>query len=418
MRSGSWALRLRWRTMPMGLLLFFANAFVLGYALDGSLSLVEGIFRLATGSDALLAARSLVAETVVLGSLAALPAMVLTPRLPASVIAPLALSALWMASGAAPLPLLLASPRLDSGLSGLQLAIAVLAFLRIRALSGGRSWLLGHELPQRPSFSIRHTLWSGAAVFFGGSVLLAVYAPFWLMSTFQVMTDGFVHFDLAGVSLADRSYERNGQEIRLVGMMHIGQEESYRSLVGSFSGPPAVILAEGVTDRQGLLPEPLSYEHAARALGLQTQDSMEDYFHELGAPQQGQWPDVRRADLDLSDFHPETIALLESATRIWGGQDPLRALGAVYVHCIEKQGDCALLGQDVLMRRNRHLVEEIGTALKQYDRVIVPWGAMHQPFIQSEILRQGFERTGGTYHLLASWRTVAAALSSRRPGRD
>ena len=38
-------------------------------------------------------------------------------------------------------------------------------------------------------------------------------------------------------------------------MMHIGETDAYEALVETFSGPPSVILEEGVTDREELLEQ-------------------------------------------------------------------------------------------------------------------------------------------------------------------
>ena len=46
---------------------------------------------------------------------------------------------------------------------------------------------------------------------------------------------------LAGVSLADRHYERAGQEIRLVCMMHLGDPEAYRAIVRTFSRDSTIV---------------------------------------------------------------------------------------------------------------------------------------------------------------------------------
>jgi hypothetical protein len=396
--------------MPARLLLLLANAFIVAYSLDAGFSLVEEAFRHLTGSNVLVSWRNLLAGLVVLGSLAVVPAIVLTPRLPPSVLAPLALSALWMAFGAAPLPLLLERPALDAALVGLQLALAGIGFLRIRALSGGRSWLLGSESPRRPAFSLAHSLLALGAVVVGGIALILAYLPLWFLVSIQLMTDGFVRFDLAGVSLADRRYERDDQEVRLVGMMHIGEAEAYQALVESFSGSSTVVLAEGVTDRERLLEVPFSYEGAARALGLDTQDEIEAYLDAMEAPEHRQWPDVRHADVDLSDFHPDTISWLGWVDEIWGGEDPLGAFARLYARYIEESDRWAVVFEDVLTRRNHHLLDALQVALMEYDRVIVPWGALHLPFVQHQVLEMGFEPTTRTHHPLASWKTILAAL--------
>ena len=76
--------------------------------------------------------------------------------------------------------------------------------------------------------------------------------------------------------------------ILVVGMMHVGEEASYRELVGSFSVPSTVVLEEGVTDRSGLLESPLSYDGMAGVLGLAQQDDLAAYLKDrTGIPFEG-----------------------------------------------------------------------------------------------------------------------------------
>jgi uncharacterized protein YbaP (TraB family) len=48
------------------------------------------------------------------------------------------------------------------------------------------------------------------------------------------------------------------------------------------------------------------------------------------------------------------------------------------------------LVDDLLRKRNHHLVEEIKARLSESENVIVPWGAAHMPEIAKEIQKSGF----------------------------
>jgi uncharacterized protein YbaP (TraB family) len=65
---------------------------------------------------------------------------------------------------------------------------------------------------------------------------------------------------------------------------------------------------------------------------------------------------------------------------------------------------------DVVDRRNEHLVGEIERALGEYDRVVVPWGALHLPGVEQTVLSWGYAETSREMHPLFAWSTVAAAL--------
>src|SRR5207249_6232247 len=53
------------------------------------------------------------------------------------------------------------------------------------------------------------------------------------------------------------------------------------------------------------------------------------------------------------------------------------------------------LFDDILRKRNRHLLEEIHTRLPQSEIIIVPWGVAHMPEIAEEFQKAGF-RLGET----------------------
>ena len=100
-----------------------------------------------------------------------------------------------------------------------------------------------------PAFAWRHSLRFGAALIALGPIAVAGYFALAITTWVEVATRGFIDFGLTGVSLADRHYERGGQEIRLVGMMHLGDPEAYRTIVRTFARESTIVLAEGVSDR-------------------------------------------------------------------------------------------------------------------------------------------------------------------------
>ena len=345
-------------------LIFFANVFVVAYGVDAIFSIVEELFRLATGSFALVGVRNLIATGVMLAAPLALLAMVLTPRARPSVLFPLAACALWGAFGAAPLGLLFEGVALRMAPLVVQAGLLGLALLRIRSSTQGRSWLIETGAPQqsgKSAFSPLYSVLSLTTLAVVGSFALILYLPLMLMTSMQTMTDGFVRFDLQGVDLADRRYSREGRELRLVGMMHIGENEGYSALVESFAGESTVILAEGVSDQDGLLDQGLSYEGLAEGLGLDTQGSIEAYLDQIDVQnesgEESQRPIVRHADVDARIFHPETREILIEVGNLWNQDDIL----AAFLRFAQKGQDSPKrierFQEDVLDRRNEHLLE-------------------------------------------------------------
>lgn len=391
-----------------------ANGLVVLSLADGTLSLCEELLRAATGATWLLGLRSFLASAVLLGAVLSLPGMALTPRLPLAVFLPLSLGTLWLGFGWLPVARALPTP-FAFGVAGslFQIGLAVFAMAMIRRRNDGRRWLFDAHSPPTPAFSWSRSLGFAAGVITVGIPGLLFYLALASATWVEDMTQGFVAFDLSGVSLADRRYVRDDREIRLVGMMHIGEEDAYRAIVSSFSTESTVVLAEGLTDREGLLRDSLHYGNAAEALGLTPQQDLRAYLVDGDEPEADapRWPEIRHADLDASSFAPETIEWLRWAASIWAAEDLATAVREIAASMRDTDPELlAAFQRDVLDRRNEHLFGEIETALEDYERVVVPWGALHLPAVERTVTAWGFEERSRELHELISWGTILAAL--------
>jgi len=387
-----------------------ANLFLAAYLLDGALSLVDEVVRAWSGSSLLLGPRNLLAAGVWYAALVVFLALLLTPRIPSLVFLTLVLSTLWLNLGAAPLPLLLQSGT-AFGLSAaaLQFALGAGAFLWLRRRSGSGAWT--EIAAAQPAFSLRHTLSLAALALLVLAPLGAAYMLVWVATWTQLASNGFVSFDLHGVSVDDRRYARADREIRLVGMMHIGEEAAYGELVRSFVRDSTVVLAEGVSDEKGVLREDLAYEPAAQALGLSSQDDLGRYLAESTPDGKApEWPVVRHVDLDASEFSPTTIEFLDWAAKVWSSGGVLATLWRIRERPARDPERLRVVWRDIFELRNQHLLTEIDAALEDYERVVVPWGALHLPAIELAVTKDGFVETGATRRRLISWPTIVSAL--------
>ncbi len=191
-------------------------------------------------------------------------------------------------------------------------------------------------------------------------------------------SDGFLALRPGGLTVQVRKYVRaDGKTIQLVPMSHIGDSHFYRELSESFP-TNAIILMEGVTDDQNLLTNKITYQRMAKSLGLAEQENEFDPPGELV-----------HADVDVSEFSAETINLLNLIMLFHAkgvnGQTLLNLTQYTPPPHFEKQ-----LHDDLLTKRNRHLLEEIDSQLLESEDLIVPWGAAHIPEIAKEIQRAGF----------------------------
>ena len=80
----------------------FVNLFLIGFALDGAISVLDDLARAGSGLTALSAARSGLALVVLLAALGNFFLLALEPRLPKRILLPLIAFLAWCALGAYP----------------------------------------------------------------------------------------------------------------------------------------------------------------------------------------------------------------------------------------------------------------------------------------------------------------------------
>lgn len=399
------------RRLPLAIagLLFLAL-----FAFDGLLSGAEEILRTTTGSLALVSARNVIAWTTIefAGLIALLCAC--SAQLPARVYLPPVVATLWFAAGALPLSTLLAPELFATLLPVTQLVIAGTSWAFIagefRRSGGFRAFS-----EARPAFSPKRFAGFAVAAVITLPIVAIGYSALLFASFVETATGGFIDVHATGMDIAEKRYVRGHHEVRLVGMMHVGESSTYDALFDSFAGASTLVLEEGVTDRAGLLSNPLTYGKAAAALGLDTQGSVSEYFEDARLePDEGGaeplWPDVRRADVDVSDFSPGTISFIERAGGIFNADDPVAALRAILQNPPSPQ-EMELFGEEIISMRNAGVLAELDQALREYRHVIVPWGALHLPGIAVAIEDQGFVLVEESHRLLVSWSMVLAALT-------
>lgn len=192
-------------------------------------------------------------------------------------------------------------------------------------------------------------------------------------------TDGFLRLRPGGFSVQVRKYVRpDGKSIELIPMAHIGDPGFYRKVARSFP-TNAVILMEGVTDNQSLLTNHITYKRMATSLGLAEQ-------HEAFEPDRGE---LVRADVDVAQFSPNTIGLLNMAMFVHArGLNPQTV--QLLLRFSPEPGFEKPLMDDLLRKRNDHLLAELQKRLPRKDAFVVPWGVAHMPGIAAEIQRSGF----------------------------
>lgn len=214
---------------------------------------------------------------------------------------------------------------------------------------------------------------------------------------------GFLALRADRLTVKARQYIRHdGKTIHLIPMMHIGESNFYQQILKSIPTNSSILI-EGVTDEKNLLKHKISYKRAATSVGLSEQQ--EEFL-----PAHGR---LRHADVDVERFSKTSIAFLNLAMRIHAEGLTVE----VFDELINKSKDPRLMEQlweDLLIRRNEHLLKEIQEELLQSETIVVPWGAAHMRGIAEEIQKSGFQQTKAQEYTILHYRTIWEARRSRR----
>lgn len=377
------------------------NAFLIVFGLDAALSAVDEIqaFEPVSSLRAGFGATALLLTPVVFGLLA------VSRELPARVFLPVLLTNIWVSLGAAPLVAWSGIEGLYLAASTIQLAIAAGGLLAVRFRSGSTGWVLQSD-PTRP----RDFPFLRFAAFASGTLLLGPpalggYTLLAAGSYAHALTAGFLSFDLEGAKLAERVYEQRGREVRLIGMMHIGEDDEYDALFDSLEVEGTVVLEEGVSDENGLMDRKFSYANMARQLGLSQQGSISEHFAESDS----EWPHLRHADIDAADFSKGTLELLQRVGEVWQAEGLAELIERASALSVRPEA-VERARHELIDMRNQHLFTEIENGLHDYRSVAVPWGALHMPWIEEQIQGRGFRLTRSSEHPLLRWERVARAI--------
>jgi hypothetical protein len=396
--------------------------FWLLFLADGVFSFVDEATSLTLGSSPLSGVRAAFALAVLVISIPMAALMGVTPKAPKRVLVPPILFA-WWAGPAMAYPFGLWKPaHLALVLAFVQVLLALAVWYFAPNLSGPRRTLT--LAPTRTqSFSWKYLLVAGpvtALLFFvvaAGSVALG------FSTQIQLLTGGYVRLRPDGIYLVERQFQSGDREVRLAGMMHVARREFYSGVLPPPDpAEPSVVLVEGVTDRKRLLGgRTLDYGRLAKLLNVTAQsDSVfsNRVTDELGkqgsssgtaepaAGAKGSGIYYKHADVDVESFHPQTIAFILAVIAIFQSNN-LREVIELLVDPsspIANEDAQEQVMDDILFSRNQKLVAEIESSLQDYRRVVVPWGAMHLPEIESWLRDHNFVQSGEVHRkAIAFW---------------
>lgn len=285
--------------------------------------------------------------------------------------------------------------------AGLIQLIFVLTLLNLNRLLNRRSLLLAAEQFSGPAFSFSRLLLFALINVIILPLLLVLIGFSLTAGVIDSATGGFVRLKPNGLYMSERIYQRGDKSIHLVGMIHLARAQYYNQLQTAIPDGRTLILLEGVTDRQNLLKERFNYNNLAAYFGLTPQQQhFQGHLINRLAPDKpfpaGQLkPDLLPADIDLHAFAPETIEVLNALAKyVLNAESPLQG----YLHFNQWVQEHATIDMnrtvmaDLINKRNRNLLSYLPRAMKKYDNLVIPWGALHLKGIEEELIARGFTR--------------------------
>lgn len=280
-----------------------------------------------------------------------------------------------------------------------QLLLAMIS-LKINFILNGRDLLLVPEQFSDPGFSLRRL------VVFALVSLLVVPATVLLVlfsaagNLLVTSTGGFVTIRPDGLYMTEKLYQRANKQIRLAGMIHLGQDSYYNDLIASIPAERTVILAEGVSDETGLMQHDFGYGRVADLLGL----SPQEHFpfagrlisrQELDQPYRERFdgPHILPADIDLQQFDPRTVEVLNALARYVLNAESLLSGYLEFNRWVQEHMTVDInrvVMNDLIDKRNHELIGIVPQALNRYDTLVVPWGALHMKGIEAAVIEADF----------------------------
>lgn len=370
----------------------WANAFLLLNLLSGTFTVLHAAFGNANGI-LWIASCGLIFHFVAL--LAVVTAISFYRGTPWGHLSLPLLAAIWSGHALMPLPAIMSLHKVEYASGVLEIAVTAfcLLILRLRAIPEGAkaSFLFtSNDFKQ-----FRFSPWKSIAATVLHLIILPViyllsmaYGLVWMINT---ASGGFIRVDQTGVQFQARSYRLNDKQIHLLPTVHIANPSFYKRITSAIPELPpetTIVIPEGVTDRTGILKNPLDYSGIAEAAGLTAQPR--SLPQKIG-------PRSVQVDADISEFAPEVKTALNRFTQGMAyviARDFKRA--AEELSAMDSKAQ-ELFWLDILENRNQRVLSGIDIATGQregftidgpIEHIIVPWGAAHMPGLERGLLER------------------------------
>ena len=407
---------------------FLVNAFLALNALGAIIGLIDDAVLLSPMDGPFFGLRTQIGMFAFVLTLFTLVFLVLVPHLPKLVLLPPVLVSVWQSFGAPGLEWSIADRASWVLLDAIYVASTALAFA-INKVSSGHWFLAASRLPHKENLVVRTLVAMPIA-----AVVVAVVAIGAVVAVVPMFIEqqsrGYLQFAAQGLEVRETVMRKGEQTVHLVGMVHIGEPSFYRDLYASIPGD-ALILAEGVTDREGRMKARPTYENAARGLGLESQGEFQSLLsnsnrlpsaNDPAAPVDPNkpaqplkpGPTVHFADIDIADLSPATLRFLEEVGTIFQSPNFSEAMQR-YIAVTSKftEDEIQAVMKEIIEKRNQKALAEFDKYVGQYKKIYLPWGALHMPDFEDKMKERGYRIESQRMLPIARYQTIIDALSGR-----
>lgn len=203
---------------------------------------------------------------------------------------------------------------------------------------------------------------------------------------FKASAKGFLTFNMSNITSVEKIYKRDGKTIHLIPMVHVGSEKFYKDASQIDASKPTLILLEGVKDKNNLMND---FSYANNVL-----DAQADHFRPVAKVQVDKKLPVSKlsylvADLDASEFDPQTRKYLNKTLKRMENKSFFEFLSGD--NEISGPAVAANLAVDIIEKRNQKVLSELKKHEAKFETFYIPWGALHMPDIEREIIKQGYK---------------------------
>ncbi|WP_303722527.1 hypothetical protein [Malonomonas rubra] len=374
-----------------------ANTFLILFLNAAGIGIADVLFSHKLAAGSLSALHSFTTGLAIFFGLLIYIGFAVNRHLPKLVLAPPLLYLFWGLLDFWPLEMATANYRYYAAISQLLLGLLV---LQLNLAQNKKSRLMVTSQFDGPAFSVR-TLLRFCLLNIPLFPLILLILCFGTAATLlEQQSAGFMRLKPNGLYMVEKEYRKDTKKILLTSMIHLGQHNYYNSLNESLQGQQALLLAEGVTDRTGRLNENFSYQKLAGMLGLTTQSKkliegrlVDEASLDQLSDRKPKTTDILPADIDLLEFDEQTIRMLNAVGRYVLDSDSFAdgfqqfnrwAREHTNVHTNQ------IVMDDLIQKRNRKVLSYLPKALQKYDTLVIPWGALHMPGLETAIRNRGF----------------------------